>query len=82
MTGRAWDGDAEWDGPEWAAPERAERIATNPRRGRAPLDRFDFALYALIHKMATAAEYFEYRQVEARLARANRARGIPKGERE
>jgi hypothetical protein len=30
VTGRAADGDSDWDGPEWAAPERAERLASRP----------------------------------------------------
>lgn len=34
MTGRAADGDSDWDGPEWAAPERAERLASHPQYGR------------------------------------------------
>jgi hypothetical protein len=34
VTGRATDGDSDWDGPQWAAPERAERLATHPEYGR------------------------------------------------
>ena len=34
MTGLGRDGDGSWDGPEWAAPERAERLASRPEAGR------------------------------------------------
>jgi hypothetical protein len=34
VTGRAADGGSSWDGPAWAAPERAERLATRPEYGR------------------------------------------------
>lgn len=33
MTGSARNGESVWEGPEWAAPERAERLASRPTEG-------------------------------------------------
>lgn len=75
MTGRPVDSDSDWDGPEWAAPARAERIASCPR---ARPGGADFPLRLLVHKYIVGSEYMEMRRMEARYARANRARGIPR----
>lgn len=73
MTGRPVGGVSDWDGPEWAAPERAERLASTPRARRGAAD---FPLRAYVHGFIEGHHYQEMRQLEAASARANRARAV------
>lgn len=34
MAGRATDGESVWEGPQWASPDRAERLVSRPVYGR------------------------------------------------
>lgn len=75
MTGRAFDSDSDWDGPEWAAPVRAERLASRPRARHGAADP-PLAYYA--SGIIDGPAYQEYRRIETAFARANRARGVPR----
>lgn len=71
MTGRAVDGESDWDGPEWAAPESAERIASCPRAVRNGAT-IRIKLYA--HGLIGAEEFHEMARLERAAYLHNRTR--------
>jgi hypothetical protein len=70
VTGRAvGGGEVDYAGPEWAAPESAERIASNPVTRR---NGSDAPLKFYVHGIIEGYEYQEFRRIEAAMARHNR----------
>lgn len=69
MTGRAFDGEADFDGPEWAAPESAGRLASRPQ---TRYNAADAPLKFYVHGIIEGHEYQEFRRIEAAMARHNR----------
>lgn len=70
------DSHDSYDGPEWAAPERAERILHRPRPG----GNADFPLQALTRGWFRPEEYLEVRLSERDMDRANRRRAAVVGQ--
>lgn len=66
MTAYPTDVPDSWEGPEWAAPERAERWLHRPERRTGAAD---FPLRAYAHRFIEGPGYQEMRRIEARLDR-------------
>jgi hypothetical protein len=69
-------GDIPWSGPAWAAPEWSDRVPSHvdkTKRGRA-----DFPIRALALGYIRVEDYRLMREAEQEMARANRARGVPR----
>jgi hypothetical protein len=69
MVSWRFDDAASWDGPEWAAPERAERIRSYVVEGVGPVETRPLELELALALGAGAISIEQYQRARAALAR-------------